>query len=430
MKGVKVRCHYFLKWTSDYTDDNGYYKVSKKFSCNPHYSVILENQKDFVVWGNWGFVSPANHHIGRKSTSGHDINVGQASQAWKWLVINNAAYEYYNDCDTENITKPHKNLKIWSAKTDGDQWGSAPMLRRIWGVGLDVNSVAANVLSNILIIPASTVLMTVFKWALPDVIIVSNPDVSTYKGVYSTTYHELCHASHCKKVGSTYWARYASYIMSHGFGYGDEGGDKDSGVCEVGESWAYAVERINYKDKFGGTYLSGYGQWFYGSIETLYYLMSNNFISRKELFDNITSDVKTMDDLYNKLISVSDTTMQKTIEYVFTLNGVLSSQVQWRILNSTMQSVYIDVTNNGIHSYYYLSHGDEVIIDACKEDTDESLMVENIKIYFDGKLCYLQDNGKVKVSKEFDIDNYDNWTNSTIKKNGKKYYVWKYEFRD
>lgn len=95
-----------------------------------------------------------------------------------------------------------------------------------------------------------------------------------------------------------------------------------------------------------------------------------------------------------------------------------------------MQSVYIDVTNNGIHSYYCLSHGDEVIIDAYKEDTDESLMVENIKIYFDGKLCYLQDNGKVKVSKEFDIDNYDNWTNSTIKKNGKKYYVWKYEFRD
>jgi len=43
---VKVRCHYFLKWTSDYTDDNGYYKVSKKFSCNPYYSVILENQKD------------------------------------------------------------------------------------------------------------------------------------------------------------------------------------------------------------------------------------------------------------------------------------------------------------------------------------------------------------------------------------------------
>ena len=205
---------------SDYTDDNGYYKVSKKFSCNPHYSVILENQKDFVVWGNWGFVSPANHHIGRKSTSGHDIKVGQASQAWKWLVINNAAYEYYNDCDTENITKPHKNLKIWSAKTDGDQWGSAPMLRRIWGVGLDVNSVAANVLSNILIIPASTVLMTVFKWALPDVIIVSNPYVSTY-----------------------------------------EGGDKDSGVCEVGESWAYAVERSNHKDKFGVNEKFGKNNW-------------------------------------------------------------------------------------------------------------------------------------------------------------------------
>ena len=72
--------------------------------------------------------------------------------------------------------------------------------------------------------------MTVFKSALPDIIIVSQEGYSGFESIYSTTYHELCHASHCKKVGATYWSRYASYIMSHGFDYGDYGGDKDSGV--------------------------------------------------------------------------------------------------------------------------------------------------------------------------------------------------------
>ena len=269
------------------------------------------------------------------------------------------------------------------------------MLRRIGGVGLDINSVAANALSNIVIIPATTLLMTVFKFALPDIIVVSREGVSTFESIYSMTYHELCHASHCKKAGATFWSRYASYIMSHGFKYGDYGGDKDSGICEVGEAWAYAVERINYKNRFGKTYLSGESQWFSGSIETLYYLISKKFISRSGVFNHLTSDVNTMDKLYNKLISVSDSTMQKSIESVFTMHGALSSQTQWRILNSTNELMKIEVTNNGVSSCYDLSNGKNAVISACKGNTDNFFVVDEIKIYLDGKLCYFQENGNL-----------------------------------
>lgn len=173
--------------------------------------------------------------------------------------------------------------------------------------------------------------MTVFKWALPDVIIVSNLDVCTYEGVYSTTYHELCHASHCKKVGSTYWARYASYIMSHGFGYGDEGGDKDSGVCEVGESWAYAVERSNHKDKFGVNEKFGKNNWFTESIDVIQSLMNDLHLSRSVIFNNLTSEVKTMDNLYKNITKALNNSFEIQIEYIFASHGVLDVQTHFII---------------------------------------------------------------------------------------------------
>lgn len=59
VKGVKVRCHYFLKWTSDYTDDNGYYKMCEKDG-------IKKPPTDFKIWC-WGDVdvssAPMLHHL-------------------------------------------------------------------------------------------------------------------------------------------------------------------------------------------------------------------------------------------------------------------------------------------------------------------------------------------------------------------------------
>lgn len=93
-KGVKIRCHYFLKWDSDFTDDNGNYNISKRFSCNPTYALILDNVQGFKVWGNYGFLGAANHNVKNQSKSGYNFEIYRNSHAWKWLIINNAAYDY------------------------------------------------------------------------------------------------------------------------------------------------------------------------------------------------------------------------------------------------------------------------------------------------------------------------------------------------
>ena len=158
-------------------------------------------------------------------------------------------------------------------------------------------------------------------------------------------------------------------------------------------------------------------------------MISKKFISRSGVFNHLTSDVNTMDKLYNKLISVSDSTMQKSIESVFTMHGALSSQTQWRILNSTNELMKIEVTNNGVSLCYDLSNGKDAVISACKGNTDNFFVVDEIKIYLDGKLCYFQENGKVKISKDYEVQNKDNWSFTYFLENGKEYYDWTYEFK-
>jgi hypothetical protein len=42
--GVKVIGRVFVKFGQDYTDDKGHYKLNKKFSSKPHYSIRFKNK--------------------------------------------------------------------------------------------------------------------------------------------------------------------------------------------------------------------------------------------------------------------------------------------------------------------------------------------------------------------------------------------------
>ena len=66
-------------------------------------------------------------------------------------------------------------------------------------------------------------------------------------------------------------------------------------VCEVGEAWAYAVERIKYKQQFGYSDDSGSDLWFNGSIDTVHCLLDNKFITKSQLFGCLTKEIKTTD---------------------------------------------------------------------------------------------------------------------------------------
>ena len=309
VKGVKVRCHYFLKWTSDYTDENGYYKVSKKFTCNPHYSIIVENVKDFTIWGNWGFLAPANHNVGRYNKSGYDFEIYDNSQAWKWLVINNAAYDYYKMCEKDGIKKPPTNLKIWC-------WGnvsvsSAPMLRHL--VGLNATLFALPFATMLYAGPVG-VTFSFLSWfvmmALPDVTIGTYRDTNKYnttdiyESIYSVVWHELTHASHFAQVGESMWGRYINYIVTHcnnGI-YGDGTAEtKGRDICELGESWANAFEQYSSYMKFG-TYTYDSSIWFKSNIDALFNLMLYNIFTPKEIYLCLTNEVKSMGDLKQKLL--------------------------------------------------------------------------------------------------------------------------------
>ena len=101
---------------------------------------------------------------------------------------------------------------------------------------------------------------------LPDLTIgVKNAD--DYRDIYSTTCHELAHASHFAEVEQDYWDEYIHYIIesfitSGGMTSGNGSGTR-AGYCEVGEMWAYYLESLIYKERYGGGFPTfGNSYWF------------------------------------------------------------------------------------------------------------------------------------------------------------------------
>ena len=85
-----------------------------------------------------------------------------------------------------------------------------------------------------------------------------------------------------------------------GKAYGD-GKGTGAGHCEVAEMWAYYIESLLYKERYGGNFpSSGNGSWF--KPEILRYLHQNGFAS-SEIFSVFDSAVDSRDDLEKELIS-------------------------------------------------------------------------------------------------------------------------------
>lgn len=309
IRGVKVRCHYLVNISSAYTDENGKYTIGNRYVCNPHYAIVYENTKDFVIWGNWAFVAAANHNLGYHSNSGYNADVIASDNEWRWAVINNAAYDFYKMCSSEGLKTPPSGLKIWC--WPNADYSSAPMLHHLLGVNSGtISSSLALVLAPGLataIIYSATLLISS---GLPDITIgmtydapLAGGDVinvtpnSQYKYHYYDVWHELFHASHFSQAGESVWGPYINYIVTHGFGYGDGTAKESTGknICELGESWAYANQYLESKN-----YYVGY--WFDDSISSINYLMKSS-LSRKQIYDCLTKNVKSIDDLKSKLIS-------------------------------------------------------------------------------------------------------------------------------
>jgi len=297
VKGIRVYTNNFVKIGKGWTNSSGYYIVDKNYLVKEvNYRIVYENQIGFKVWGNLGCLGPAIYDRGKHSKKGCDASFSTSSWGWKWPTVNNAVYEYFQLCQSNSITKPPSDLRIWVTTSDSVEttMGSASMLRRTWGLyGFNTNSQIANfILNQNKIALSANILAIITKFAQPDLTITIGNGYSNYDGIFQTTFHECGHASHWQKVGSAYWVNYINYIITYG-AYGD-GTGANAGYCGVGEMWGNYMGSL-----FRSLYFNEDDWWFFDEEE---YWYNPGFLQRVDSIPDIS-----LSDIYSCLTSSTTT---------------------------------------------------------------------------------------------------------------------------
>lgn len=292
--GVQVSCNSFVKFDDTYTDEDGYYEMSKKYNTDLRYRLIFKNREGFSIGFNLILVPASVSTLGKAPASGINMTVTKDSEdkLFKRCAANNAVYDYMGRCSGSDldITPPPAGLRLWLFHNLNAS--SAVMLHH----GAVLNK---DLIKSFLGEYAS--LVRIF---LPDLTIgVKNAD--DYRDIYSTTCHELAHASHFAEVEQDYWDEYIHYIIesfitSGGMTYGNGSGTR-AGYCEVGEMWAYYLESLIYKERYGGGFPTfGNSYWF--KPEIFRYLDDRGFTCG-EIFSVLDEDVDSRKALERALIA-------------------------------------------------------------------------------------------------------------------------------
>lgn len=356
VKGVKIRCHRFVKWSTTFTDENGHYIMDSRFRYSPHYAIVFDNIKGFDIWGNWGPLARANYNMGWHSNVGWDAQINENSTAWEWCVTNNAGYDYYKMCEEIGISKPPQNLKIWVFK--GWEKSSASMIRRLinpleyaWPaffLGFEAGASVALV-------------TTLIKTVVPDITI--GCASQQYDRIYELVNHELAHASHFSQAGEQYWSRYVNYIirnfLSGNSTYGDGSGE-DAQLCAIGEMWGYSIGKINKDEKFDNLPNPDFGseRWF--KPEVFYNLITNSILTKKQVFDCLKSNIDTYDKLVEEMYSKYPDKADE-IEATFIAFGIIPNVEKPNI--NTGESTYDSFFNNRVVSSNYIYNGNNILVE-------------------------------------------------------------------
>ncbi len=169
-------------------------------------------------------------------------------------AINSVAEQRYY-CGVYGILPPPTNLNMWltNANSNGTSLtavASTPMLKQ-----MAANNLVAEVAAFYLLTtghPLWAVAAVVLQYYPPDITYnySENEDFYKYSDVISGIfYHELCHASHYSKVGSSYWLPYDLFILAH-LGYGSNT-DAGYGRVAISEAWAYSAAPKMTHQRYG-----------------------------------------------------------------------------------------------------------------------------------------------------------------------------------
>ena len=309
--GVRVSCNSFVKFDHAYTDRDGYYTMQKTYTSNLRYRIVFQNEKGFSLGFNLILAPASVSTLGKAGPEGVNMTVTKDSEGklFRRCVVNNAAYDYIARCaaDDLNITVPPTDLRIWIF--NGLEASSAAMLHH----GAVLNS---DLVSSFLGKFAS-----LLKFFLPDITI-GTKSLDDYDRIYSTVCHEMAHASHFRSVGTAYWNEYIHYIIESflktgGMTYGEGDGTR-AGYCEIGEMWAYYIESLMYKGRYGGDFPTfGTSYWFYPQI---FRYLDERGVSCSEIFKVLNESVKSKSDLKTALLAAYPSD-RVAIEQVFSRYG-------------------------------------------------------------------------------------------------------------
>lgn len=259
LAGVKVCVNSFVKFATCFTDDEGYYEISKTFSGDVRYRLVFRNQRGFAIGINLLLVPASVSTLGKHSAEGIDCVIDK-DMDWKLFTrcaVNNIVAGYVDRCQEEgDIAAPPADLRIWIFRNLGAS--STPMLQQ--GVLVDSGKIGEFLGEY----------SSLLKMFLPDITL-GLKYCHDYASIYSETVHELSHASHFIRAGKDFWEHFIRYVLktyvtSLGITYGT-GQEADAGYCEVGEMWGYFFGNLLFRERYGrGTPAERLTLWFYPQI--------------------------------------------------------------------------------------------------------------------------------------------------------------------
>ena len=296
VRGVRVACNVFVKIGQAYTDEDGYYEIDKSFSTKPRYWLVFKNKRGFGIGLNLILVGGSSSTMGKHSQEGCSVEVsGESDRSlFARCVVNNSVCDYFDRCKTAagTISTPPSNLRIWIFQ----KFSSSSTVMMQHGAAVDNVELVKKYLGD---------WAKLVKWFLPDITLGIRDDTD-YAGIYSTTVHELSHASHFMQVGTEWWDKLVeyvltSYITSGLMTYGT-GGEQYAGYCEVAEMWAYYLSSRMFRDRYqGSSDLFGTSYWFYPQI---LYSLDDRGLDFYKIFKALVPAVSDRDTLKDKLLAL------------------------------------------------------------------------------------------------------------------------------
>ena len=260
VSGVMVSVNSFVKFASAYTDISGNYVIPKSFSSEMRYRLVFQNEKGFGIGVDLLLVPASVSTLGAGPSEGINVLITKESERklFSRCVVNNAVYDYFMRCTKEGvkITPPPQNIRLWLFQNIASS--SAPMLHQ--GSVVDEGTLSEYL----------GAYKSILSHFLPD-ITMGLRYLDDYSEIYNYTQHELAHASHYVRVGNAYWNKYIKHVLksfvTSGMKVYGVGTEAEAGYCEVGEMWAYYLQNVLYRERYG-FYLSelGTSYWFHPQI--------------------------------------------------------------------------------------------------------------------------------------------------------------------